>query len=104
MITENFPITGNLVIEVRDSITGNIKDRRELKNLVVTTGKTFIASRMTAASAAVMGWIAVGTSSTSPAAGDTALGAELARVATSVSGVTPTANSVTYVSTFSAGT
>ena len=103
MITDNFPIKGDLTIEVRDSITGELKDKRELKNLVVTTGKTFIASRIAAASATVMGYIAVGTSSTSPAAGDTTLGGELARQATTVPGGTASTNTVTYVATFAAG-
>ena len=103
MITENFPVKGDLVIEVRNPVTGEIKDRRELKNLVVTTGKTFIASRMTGASATVMGWIGVGTSSTAAAVGDTTLGTELTRVATTVSGGTVSTNTVTYVTTFVAG-
>ena len=103
MITDNFPIKGDLTIEVRDSVTGELKDKRELKNLVVTAGKTFIASRIAAASATVMGYIAVGTSSTSPAAGDTTLGGELARQATTVSGGTASTNTVTYVATFAAG-
>ena len=104
MINETFAVKGDLTIVVKDSATGEIKDQRELKNLVVTSGKTYIASRMAAASAAVMGWIGVGTSSTAPAVGDTALGTEVARVATTVSGGTPSTNTVTYVSTFPAGT
>jgi hypothetical protein len=103
MITENFPVKGDLVIEVRNPVTGEIKDRRELKNLVVTAGKTFIASRMTGVSATVMGWIGVGTSSTAAAVGDTTLGTELTRVATTVSGGTASTNTVTYVTTFVAG-
>lgn len=104
MINETFAVKGDLTIVVKDSATGEIKDQRELKNLVVTSGKTYIASRMAAASAAVMGWIGVGTSSTAPTVGDTALGTEVARVATTVSGGTPSTNTVTYVSTFPAGT
>ena len=104
MINETFAVKGDLTIVIKDAATGEIKDQRELKNLVVTSGKTFIASRMATASAAVMGWIGVGTSSTSPVVGDTTLGTEVARVATTVSGGTPSTNTVTYVSTFPAGT
>jgi hypothetical protein len=104
MINETFAVKGDLTIVVKDATTGQIKDQRELKNLVVTSGKTFIASRMAAASAAVMGWIGVGTGSASPVVGDTTLGTEVARVATTVSGGTASTNTVTYVSTFVAGT
>ena len=104
MINDTFAMKGDLTITVKDAATGTIKDQRELKNLVVTAGKGFIASRMAAASASVMGWIAVGTDSTAAAVGNTALGTELARVATTVSGGTVSTNTVTYVSTFPAGT
>jgi hypothetical protein len=104
MINDTFAMKGDLTITVKDAATGTIKDQRELKNLVVTAGKGFIASRMAAASASVMGWIAVGTDSTAAAVGNTALGTEIARVATTVSGGTVSTNTVTYVSTFPAGT
>jgi len=104
MINDTFAMKGDLTITVKDAATGTIKDQRELKNLVVTAGKGFIASRMAAASASVMGWIAVGTDSTAAAVGNTTLGTEVARVATTVSGGTVSTNTVTYVSTFPAGT
>jgi len=104
MINDTFAMKGDLTITVKDAATGTIKDQRELKNLVVTAGKGFIASRMAAASASVMGWIAVGTDSTAAAVGNTALGTEVARVATTVSGGTVSTNTVTYISTFPAGT
>ena len=104
MINDTFAMKGDLTITVKDAATGTIKDQRKLKNLVVTAGKGFIASRMAAASASVMGWIAVGTDSTAAAVGNTALGTEVARVTTTVSGGTVSTNTVTYVSTFPAGT
>jgi len=104
MINDTFAMKGDLTITVKDAATGTIKDQRELKNLVVTAGKGFIASRMAAAGASVMGWIAVGTDSTAAAVGNTTLGTEVARVATTVSGGTVSTNTVTYVSTFPAGT
>ena len=45
--------------------------------------------------------MAVGTDSTAPAAGNTTLGAEVARVA--VTSATASTNTVTYVATFGAG-
>ena len=102
MINDNFPIKGDLHIVVKDSKTGEVKVDRLEKNLVVTAAKTWIASRMIGTSANTMGKMAVGTDSTSPAAGNTTLGAEVARVA--VTSQTASTNTVTYVATFGAGT
>lgn len=102
MHNENLALVGTLIITVKD-VNGVEKDRRELKNLVVSTGQNFVASRMASAAASVMGWIGVGTSSTGAVLGDTALGAEVVRVATTVSGGTVSTNTVTYISTFVAG-
>ena len=98
---ETLEMIGRLKIEVFGE-DGKLKQVAAIPNLVVTTGKEFIASRMTAASASVMSHMAVGTDSTSPVAGDTALGAEIARVALT-SGNTSGAVA-TYVASFPAGT
>lgn len=101
MITDSIKIKGDLVVKLLDQ-DGQIKDKREVNNLVVTTGKAYIASRMNSNSAIIMGYMAVGSGNTSPAAGDTALGTELARVAVDTASV---ANStITYTATYPAGT
>lgn len=102
MFKENFPIKGDLHIVIKDALTGEVKVDRLEKNLVVTVGKDWIASRMVGTAANTMGYMAVGTDSTSPAAGNTTLGAEVARVA--VTSATASTNTVTYVATFPAGT
>lgn len=102
MFKENFPIKGDLHIVIKDALTGEVKVDRLEKNLVVTVGKDWIASRMVGTAANTMGYMAVGTDSTSPAAGNTTLGAEVARVA--VTSATASTNTVTYVATFGAGT
>lgn len=61
MINENIGVKGDLRIVIKDTQTGEIKLDREEKNLVVTVGKNFIASRMAGTTPAVMGWIGVGT-------------------------------------------
>lgn len=99
---ETIQMRGNVVIETFNPATGEIKDRREIKNLVVSVGKSFIASRMVGASAAVMSHMAIGSSGTAPAAGDTTLGAELGRVALSSLGAAGAV--VTHAATFPAGT
>lgn len=103
MINESFPITGDLHIVVVDTLTGEVKEDRLVKNLVVTAGKDFIASRMSSASSSVMTHMAVGSSATAPAAGDTALVSEITRVGVTVSGGTPSGNTVQYVASFPAG-
>ena len=101
MINDNFPIKGDLHIVVKDAKTGEVKLDRLEKNLVVTAGKDWIASRMASASANTMGYMAVGTDATAPANGNTALGAEVARVA--LTSGTASTNTVTYIATFGAG-
>jgi hypothetical protein len=81
---------------------GKVKEEHNFTNLVVTTGKNFVASRMVGTAANVMSHMAVGSSSTAPAAGDTTLGTELGRVALGSSSAA--ANVVTYTATFPAGT
>ena len=98
---DSLKVTGRLQIVVSDK-DGNVKESRNIPNLVVGTGDNFIASRMVGASATVMSHMAVGTNSTSASNSDTALGTESARVALTSS--TASTNTVTYVATFPAGT
>lgn len=101
MINENIKVTGDVCIKVFDE-AGNVKDERVIKNLVVSVGKTFIASRMVGVAANVMSHMAIGSSSTSPAAADTGLGGELGRVALGSSSASGAV--ATYTASFPAGT
>jgi hypothetical protein len=74
----------------------------DFKNLVVTVGKEFVASRMVGTASNVMSHMALGSGTTAPAAGNTTLGTELGRVA--LAGAVAASNVVTYTATFSAGT
>lgn len=96
MLTDNMKLVGKLSIAINDEVV------QEVNNLVVTTGKNFVASRIKDATATAMSHMAIGTGSTSPAAGDTALGNESARVA--LTSTTVTNADVAYVSSFGAGT
>lgn len=100
MLNENLKMTGKLDIVVKNA-EGQIKEELHIPNLVVTAGKSFIASRMTGTSATVMGYMAVGTGSTAPAYTDTTLQTELSRVA--LTSATPSTNVVTYVGNYGAG-
>ena len=101
MIDEQIKVTGDVLVEITGP-DGKVKDRREIKNLVVSAGKTFIASRMVGTSSAVMSHMAIGASSTAAAAGDATLGSELGRVALASS--TSSGAVATYTATFPAGT
>ena len=98
---EELKVTGGLKVEVKDK-DGNVKDTRELKNLVVTAGLGYIASRMKEATATAMSHMAIGTDNTAAAAGNTALGNEAARQA--LTSTTVSSNTVEYVASFAAGT
>jgi hypothetical protein len=100
MIQENIKVTGDVTVTITGK-DGQVKDQRQIKNLVVTTGKEFIAARMVG-TPDEMSHMAVGSGATAAAAGDTALGSELGRVALSTDTVLGAV--VTYTATFPAGT
>jgi len=102
MIEETLKATGQVAIVLMDG-DGNVKERRQIENLVVNVGKNYIASRMANASKAVMSHMAIGTGAAAPALGNTQLGSEIARASLAVSGGSVTDNTVTYSATFAAG-
>jgi hypothetical protein len=95
-INSTLAMKGRLTIAINDEVV------RDIDNLVVTTGKNYVASRMKDATTTAMSHMAVGTGSTAAAAGDTALGGEAARVALSSTAVSGA--DITYSATFPAGT
>ena len=92
--------TGALKIVVTGA-DGAVKQEHEVKNLVVSAGLAYIASRMKDTTLGAMSHMAIGSGSTAAAAGNTALGTELGRVA--LTATTVTANAVQYTATFGAG-
>ena len=104
MIQENLKLSGQLNIVLKDK-AGNIKDTREVKNLVVNTGLAFIINRMTGTSKAVMSHMAIGSGTTAAAASQTdlvtLLGSREALDSTTISGTNN--EKVVYVSSFEAG-
>lgn len=77
-------------------------ETKEIRNLVVSTGLNYIVSRMKDATATAMSHMAIGAGTAAAAAGDTALGSELGRVA--LTSTTVSTNTITYVASFPAGT
>lgn len=96
MLKSELTLTGHVTVRLNDEVV------QEIPNLVVTTGKNFVASRMKDATASVMSHMALGTSNTAAAAGQTALLNEAGRV--TLTSTTVTNNQVTYAATFGAGT
>jgi len=103
MINDTIKITGNVQINLFDE-NGMVKDTREIKNLVVTIGKTFIASRMVGVASTIMGYMELGTGTTAAAVGDTTLQTAISGSRVALTSGTNTSNVVTYVASFPAGT
>lgn len=104
-MNNSLKMTGFVTLDLFDEF-GNLKDRREVPNAVVTIGKNFIASRITGVSFGVMTHMAVGTSNTGPSdLARTALAAEVAasRTALTVSGGTATNAVIAFSASFAAG-
>jgi hypothetical protein len=98
---ENLKASGSLRVVVTGS-DGKVKAEHDFKNLVVTVGKNFVASRMVGTASTVMSHMAIGSGTTAAAVGDTALQSQLGRVA--LTSGTATGAVATYTATFPAGT
>ena len=99
MIQETVKATGALQIKLYGP-DGKLKQEQSVKNLVVTTGKAFIAGRMVG-TPTVMSHMAIGSGTVDPVVGNTTLGTELGRV--SLTSSTAAGAVVTYVASFGAG-
>lgn len=99
-MNETVKVTGELNIVLRDQY-GNVKQEVHVPNLVVDTGKAFIAARM-AGTPAIMSHMAAGIVATAPASNNTLLLSENGRAAFDQV-ATVTNNVVAYKSTFGPG-
>lgn len=87
MLNDKVKMTGHFWVRLLDE-QGSIKEEREVNNVVVTVGKTYLANWLTAATQSnyFMRYIALGTGTTPASASDTALETELStRVAGTLS-------------------
>jgi len=100
MIQETIKATGKLNIKLFGP-DGKIKEDKTVPNVVVTTGKTFIAARMVGTPTA-MSHMAIGSGTNDPVVGDTTLQTELGRV--SLTSSASAGAVVTYIASFGAGT
>lgn len=104
MINEQLKLSGQVNIVVTDK-NGNVKDSREIKNLVVDSGLAFIISRMVNTSKVAMSHMALGAGTNAAAAGQTDLTSMLgAREGIDSTTILGTNNEkVQYVATFEPG-
>lgn len=101
MQIEKLKFTGEVTIRRYNEISGELLEEKVIKNLVVTAGINWIIDRLKN-TPSIMSHLAVGTNTAAAAAGNTALGAELTRVALTSS--TPSAGTITYIASLPAGT
>jgi len=95
MLSSNINLTGQVTVSLNNNVI------REINNIVVTSGKNYVADRMKNNST-VMSHMATGTGTTAASAGQTALVSEAGRVALASTGISGAV--VTYTATFPAGT
>ena len=104
MFDEDLKLSGQLNIVLKDK-AGNVKDQREVKNLVVNAGLAYIISRMTGTAKSVMSHMGLGSGTTAAAASQTdlvsLLGSREALDSTTITGSNN--EKVQYVSSFEAG-
>ena len=101
-IKDDLKISGELVIIVTDK-SGHITQSMKVPNLVVTTGKQYIASRMAGTATAVMSHMAIGSGTASANANNTALGNELGRAGSPLFSFQASGNIITATATFVEG-
>jgi len=100
MIKDLIEMRGDVTVNLFDK-DGNVKDTRQIKNMVVTAGKEFIAASMlktTTNTPVAMTHMALGSDNTAAAIGNTGLGSELGRASLASAAVSGAV--VTYTATF----
>jgi hypothetical protein len=104
MINENLKLSGALSIVLTDK-DGNVKDSREVKNLVVNAGLAYIISRMVGTAKVVMSHMALGAGTSAAAASQTdlvsMLGSREPLDSTTITGTN--SEKVQYIATFEPG-
>jgi len=100
MLKDSVKLTGRLLIQKLNE-KKEVVYETEVPNLVVTSGKEFIASRIIAGTFDAMGFMAIGDDPSIGALSQTTLVNELSRVTTT--SATTSGSNVTFTATFGAG-
>jgi len=101
MIKESIKLRGDLDVVVYGA-DGQIKEKRELRNLIVASGLNYICSRMKDATLDPISHMGLGSGTIVAEGGDTDLGA-LVGARELLDSTTVSANTITYVASFEAG-
>lgn len=99
-MNDGLKLRGDVALVLRDK-DGNVKDERNIKNLIVDSGLNFICDRMKNDETA-MTHMALGSGSTAAAAGDTSLGSQLGS-REALDSDTVSSNTITYTASFESG-
>lgn len=102
MISDSITAIGKVALTLRDA-NGNVKQQTYIDNMVVSVGKSLIASRLVGVSSAVMSHMELGTSTANASLMDITLGAAIAGSRMPIATSTVVGNEITYTATFSAG-
>ena len=98
-MNEQIGIKGKLKIQlIRD---GKVIQEEKVNNVIVTTGKSLVAS-LVSGSGTAFSYMAIGTDNTTEVVGDTTLTSEIGRVV--LTSKTAAANVISYIGDFPAGT
>jgi hypothetical protein len=99
-LKSNIKMTGSLIIKKYDQ-DNKLVEQHEVDNLVVTTGKQYVASRMASDSTDIMSHMAIGSNSTTASVGNTQLISQLG--ITDLDSTIVTGTVITYTATFGPG-
>lgn len=99
-MNDGLKLRGDVALVLRDK-DGNVKDERNIKNLIVDSGLNFICDRMKNDETA-MTHMALGSGTTAAAAGDTSLESQLGS-REALDSDTVSSNTITYTASFEAG-
>lgn len=82
-VQDTIKLRGHLAMVLRD-LTGKEVERREVNNVIVTAGRSWVLAQIASSNLITsqsISYMAIGTSTTAPATGDTALNSETTRSA-----------------------
>ena len=97
MLNDKLSLTGALTVSLNGEVV------RDIRNLVVTSGKELVAANLQGGTVTPLTHMGVGSGSVAAAAGDTGLGTQIDRNALTTSGGTVAAAVVTYECTWLPG-
>jgi len=100
---QTISVMGEVNIKEINPITGEVVSDETFKNLVTNVGLAAIVDFLDGDNPTTFDYMAIGSGTTPAAAGDTALETELDRSSSPITPTQPTATTISWVETFTAG-